>query len=153
LAQYLTYRLHELTKLTDKVTDALFRTEAKLPLGEARCLAAVGAFQPLSVNQLAQHVNLDKGQASRAAQSLVDQGLLIKTPSAVDARGVVLRLSRSGQYRWRKVMALVDRRNAEVAQVLDEAERQQLDALLARLVAHARHQVDGGCDGSDVSGG
>ena len=47
-----------------------------MPLSEGRCLAAVGAFSPLSVNDLAAQANLDKGQASRAAQALLDQGLV-----------------------------------------------------------------------------
>jgi DNA-binding IclR family transcriptional regulator len=48
------------------------------------CLSAVGAFAPLSVNDLAQQANLNKGQASRAAQALVDQGLVRKEASTTD---------------------------------------------------------------------
>jgi DNA-binding MarR family transcriptional regulator len=57
-----------------------------MSFSECRCLAAVGSFAPLSINDLAFRANLDKGQASRAAQVLVDQKLVRKTTSPEDAR-------------------------------------------------------------------
>lgn len=108
-----------------------------MPLSEGRCLAAVGAFSPLSVNDLARRANLNKGQASRAAQTLVDQGLVRKEASATDGRGVVLTLTAKGEHAWRRVMTVIERRNDEILACLDAAERQQLDRLLDRLVAHA----------------
>ena len=101
------------------------------------CLAAIGAFSPLSVNDLAQRANLNKGQASRAAQSLVDQGLVRKEASATDGRGVVLTLTAKGERVWQRVMLVVERRNAEIVSCLNTPEVQQLSSLLDRLVEHA----------------
>jgi DNA-binding MarR family transcriptional regulator len=133
-----TFRLHTLAKLTDRVSQQAYVTETGLPLGEGRCLSAVGSFRPLSVIDLAARANLDKGQASRAAQSLVDQGLVRKQASAIDGRGVVLTLTAKGERLWQRVMDLVERRNAEITACLSAPERAQLDRLLDRLVAHAR---------------
>jgi len=141
LDRSLTHRLHTLSKLTDRVSQQAYADDAGMGLSEGRCLAAVGAFGPLSVNDLAQHANLDKGQASRAAQALVAQGLVLKTASDSDARAVVLRLSASGQRRWQQVMAVVARRNAEILACLDPAEQAQFSALLDRLLAQARSAV------------
>ena len=138
-----TFRLHTLAKLTDRVGQAAYLSESGLPLGEGRCLAAIGAFRPLSVNDLAAAANLDKGQASRAAQSLVAQGLVRKEASPTDGRGVVLTLTAKGERVWRRVMDLVERRNAEITSCLSAAERAQLDRLLDRLVAHARQGAAG----------
>jgi len=91
LDRTLTHRLHTLHKLSDKVSQTAYLQVAGMPMSEGRCLAAVGAFEPLSVNDLAHGANLDKGQASRAAQSLVDQGFLRKDENTGDGRGVVLR--------------------------------------------------------------
>ena len=96
----ITHRLHTLSKLTDRVSQAAYEADAGIPFSEGRCLAAIGAFSPLSVNDLAQRANLNKGQASRAAQSLVDQGLVRKESSATDGRGVVLTLTTAGEYRF-----------------------------------------------------
>lgn len=138
LGDSFTHRLHTLGKLTDRVTQAAYLDETALPLGEGRCLAAIGAFAPLSVKDLAHRANVDKGQASRAAQSLVDKGLVVKTPSAADARGVELAFTPAGEQLWRRLMRVIERRNAEIVACLSPAEQAQLDGLLGRLVAHAR---------------
>ena len=152
LDRTLTYRLHTLNKLTDRASQAAYLADAGLPLGEGRCLTAIGAFAPLSVGELANRANLDKGQASRAAQSLVDQGLIAKTSSAADARGVELALTRKGRTAYRRVMAVVERRNEEIFGCLSAAETAQLGRLLDRLIAHARGDVaGGGNDGNDES--
>lgn len=142
LDRTVTHRLHTLHKLTDRVSQAAYVTDAGMPLSEGRCLAAVGAFTPLSVNDLARRANLNKGQASRAAQTLVDQGLVRKEASATDGRGVVLTLTAKGKHAWRRVMTVIERRNDEILACLDAAERQQLDRLLDRLVAHAWAAAD-----------
>jgi DNA-binding MarR family transcriptional regulator len=138
LGSTVTFRLHTLAKLTDRVSQAAYLSEAGLPIGEGRCLSAIGSFRPLSVVDLAAAANLDKAQASRAAQSLVAQGLVRKDASPTDGRGVVLTLTARGERAWRRVMDLVERRNAEITACLSAAERAQLDRLLDRLVAHAR---------------
>ncbi|NDY91254.1 MarR family winged helix-turn-helix transcriptional regulator [Ideonella livida] len=136
----LTHRLHVLSKLTDRLSDARCQAEVGLPLGEARCLAVVGSMQPLSVNQLAQQVSLDKAQASRAAQSLSDQGLLRKLPAAHDARGVELKLTTRGRYRWRKLMAVIEQGNEQLFSVLPPDDRDRLAQALEQLIQHARRQ-------------
>ncbi len=132
-----THRLHTLSKLTDRLSQAAYLDATGIPLNEGRTLAAVGAFAPLSVNDLARLANLTKGQASRAAQTLVDQGLVHKQSNAVDARGVVLTLTPQGQQLWRRLKGVIQARNEEITACLDEAERRQFDGLLDRLVAHA----------------
>ncbi len=138
LPESFTHRLHTLQKLTDKVTQDAYLAATGLPLGEGRCLTAVGAFAPLSVKDLAQRANVDKAQASRAAQALVDKGLVEKTASTTDARGVVLRFTPEGRRLWRRLMAVIEARNQQIVACLSDAERAQFDMILTRLVAHAR---------------
>lgn len=138
LGDSFTHRLHTLQKLTDRVTQAAYEAEIGLPLGEARCLSAVGAFAPLSVKDLARLANVDKGQASRAAQTLVDKGLVLKNPDEQDARGVVLSFTPEGEQLWHRLMAVVEARNQAIVACLTAAEQAQFDRLLNRLVAHAR---------------
>jgi DNA-binding MarR family transcriptional regulator len=138
LGRTVTHRLHALQKLTDRVSQQAYLEKAGMPLGEGRCLAAVGAFSPLSVSDLAARANLDKGQASRAAQALLDQGLVSKEASAIDGRGVVLSLTPEGVQVWRRLMKVIRDRNDEIVACLTPDERETLDALLDRLVEHAR---------------
>lgn len=138
LDRTITHRLHTLSKDTDRVTQIAYQDDAGIPFSEGRCLAAIGAFRPLSVNDLAHRANLNKGQASRAAQSLVEQGLVLKDTSATDRRGVILTLTSKGERVWQRVMTVIERRNDEIVSCLTSSERQQLDVLLDRLVAHAK---------------
>ena len=105
-----TYRLHLLHKASDQVSHQSYLQALGLSLSEARCLAAIGAFQPMSVMALADKGNLNKGQASRAAQILVDKGWVNKTEHPSDGRGVTLCLTPEGQKLWKKTMALIDQR-------------------------------------------
>jgi DNA-binding MarR family transcriptional regulator len=138
LEHFLTYRLHSVNKLTDKASSDAYAQQFGLPAGEARCLAAIGNFAPLSVNQLAARANLDKGQASRAAQALVERGLVAKQASASDARAVVLEPTAAGRRLWARVMRLIARRNEEIFGCLSAAEQRQLAHLLERVLENAR---------------
>lgn len=143
LQDFLTWRLHRLAKLTDRQSADAYANLFGLGVGEARCLAAIGQFAPLSVKDLAAQANLDKAQASRAAQMLVERDLVLKSPSETDARGVVLTLTRTGRPLWRRVMRLIEQRNADIVGCLSKAERRQLETLFDRLIAHADAQPRG----------
>lgn len=138
LDRTLTHRLHTLSKLTDRITQLAYETEVGVPMHEGRCIAAIGSFSPMSINDLARFANVDKGQASRAAQALVLKGLVCKQVSNADARGVVLTLSEAGRQIWQRTMALIERRNGEILSCLTESEQEHFSCLLDRLVAHAQ---------------
>ena len=144
LDRSLTHRLHTLGKLTDRLTQQAYQAQTGLTLSDGRCLAAVGAFGPLSVNDLAASANLNKGQASRAAQALVDRGLVQKEAVPTDARGVLLSLTAPGQTLWSRLQAVIAQRHDEITACLSPDERSQLDGLLDRLLAQARAQSAGG---------
>lgn len=143
LQEFLTWRLHRLTKLTDRQSSDAYASVFGLGVGEARCLAAIGQFAPLSVKDLAARANLDKAQASRAAQMLVDRALVLKSASETDARGVVLTLTRTGRPLWKRVMKLIEQRNADIFGCLSKAEQRQLEAVFDRLIAHADSRLEG----------
>lgn len=150
LDRTLTYRLHLLHKLTDIESQRAYVTGAGLSMSDGRCLTAVGTFAPLSVNDLAKKANLNKGQASRAAQSLVDQGLVLKAASPTDGRGVVLTLTPRGKAAWQRAMQVVGQRNQEIFNVLSAAERTQLSDFFDRLIDQARANGDAAdADGAD----
>ncbi len=146
LERFLTYRLHVLNKITDRDTNRAYLQDCDIPLGEARCLAAIGRFAPLSVNDLARAANLNKGQASRSAQALVDRGLVVKTVSASDARGVVLAPTAEGQVHYRRIVDLIARRNDEIFGCLTADEQQQFGDMLDRLIGHLQTEAGDAAD-------
>ena len=142
LDRTLTYRLHLLHKLTDIESQRAYVAGAGLSMSDGRCLTAVGSFAPLSVKDLAQKANLNKAQASRAAQSLVDQGLVLKTASPTDRRGVVLTLTPQGKAAWQRAMDVVGQRNKDIFGALSPAEQRQLSDFFDRLIDDARSGGD-----------
>jgi len=143
LERYFTYRLNTLAKLNDLASQNLYLKEGGLSLSASRALASIGSFPQITVNQLAFEANLDKGQASRAAQSLVDQGLVIKTHNLVDGRSVILALTPKGKPVWRKLMALIEQRNQALTSCLTPEERAQLIDMFERMQAQAQADFAG----------
>ncbi len=137
LDRTLSYRLHLLHKLTDQESQRAYPLATGLSLSDGRCLATIGTFEPLSVNALARQANLNKGQASRAAQALVEQGLVRKLDHPDDGRGVTLTLATKGRKVWRQTMAMVAARNQEIFGCLSPDEQDQLSTLFDRLIARA----------------
>ncbi len=138
LDRTLTYRLHQLHKLTDADSQSIYPERTGLSMSDGRCLTTVGTFEPLSVKELAEKANLNKGQASRAAQALVDQGLVLKADHPGDGRGVVLTLTPAGRHVFKRAMQMVTERNEQIFGCLSDKEQAALSAVFDRLIAHAR---------------
>lgn len=135
-----THRLHTLSKVTDRTTQTAYETKAEIGFSEGRCLAAIGAFSPISINDLAARSNLDKAQASRAAQVLVGQGLVNKVTTANDRRGVSLTLTAQGNVRWKTLKRVIADRNVEIVSCLDANEQALLSELLDKLLVHVKQR-------------
>lgn len=137
LEQFLTYRMHVLNKLSDRGIGERYQTKLGITLPEARVIASVGSFGPFSIMDLAKHANLDKSQASRAAEALIQRGLVGRAPSAEDGRVVVISLTPEGRALFRKVMPIARKWNADLFSCLDEAQAQALGRALDKVIAHA----------------
>lgn len=138
LERTLSFRLLMLHKLSERDSGGEFLQALGLTPSDARALATLGAFEPLSVMALAEACSLNKGQASRAAQALVAQGLADKRDSDADGRGVVLTLTPAGRALHARTLALVNARSRRLFGCLSPAEQQLLGDLLDRLIAHNR---------------
>ena len=134
LERSLTYRLHLINKVSDRDTATAYANKFGLAIGEARCLAAIGRFEPLSVNDVARAANLNKGQASRCTQVLVGYGLVLKQTSAVHGRGVVLTLTDKGRGVYESVIELIFQRNQEVFGCLSAQEQEVLGSMMDRII-------------------
>lgn len=140
LERTLSFRLLMLHKMSERFSALEFASALGLSASDGRALATLGAFEPLSVVALAEACSLNKSQASRAAQGLVDKGLADKRNCAEDGRGVVLTLTPAGRPVYERALRLVNARSREIFGCLDEAESQLFSDLLDRLIAHNRER-------------
>ncbi|CAM2139034.1 MarR family winged helix-turn-helix transcriptional regulator [Paraburkholderia tropica] len=98
-------------------------------------LNAIGQYPDASIELLRDAVALSHPAAVRAVAALVDAGLVEKRPG-VDKRSVALALTDAGR---REVAALQRARDALLTRIvghLDDNERQQLEALLIKVLWH-----------------
>ncbi|HYS64413.1 MAG TPA: MarR family transcriptional regulator [Paraburkholderia sp.] len=135
LEQFLTYRLHVLNKLAERGISERYQEKLGVTLPEARVIASVGSFGPFSIMELARHANLDKSQASRAAEALIKQGLVKREPSANDGRVVLVSLTAEGRALYRKVMPIARKWNGDMFDCLDEQEKLALGHALDKVIS------------------
>src|SRR5246127_159387 len=134
LEQFLTYRLHVLNKLAERGISERYMAKLDVTLPEARVIASVGSFGPFSIMELARHANLDKSQASRAAEALIKQGLVKREASADDGRVVLVSLTPEGRALYRKVMPIARKWNGDMFDCLDEQEKLAFGAALDKII-------------------
>ncbi|CAH2891990.1 MAG: Transcriptional regulator, MarR family [uncultured Paraburkholderia sp.] len=85
--------------------------------------------------ELARHANLDKSQASRAAEGLIRQGLVKREASAEDGRVVLVSLTAEGRALYRKVLPIARKWNGDLFDCLDEREKRALGEALDKVIA------------------
>lgn len=137
LEQFLTYRMHVLNKLSDRGISERYQAKLDITLPEARVIASVGSFGPFSIMELAKHANLDKSQASRAAEALINRGLIGRAASSDDGRVVLISLTQEGRALYRKVMPIARKWNADLFDCLSEAERKAFGHALDKVISRA----------------
>ena len=137
LEQFLTYRLHVLNKLSERGISERYMAKLDVTLPEARVIASVGSFGPFSIMDLARHANLDKRQASRAAEALIRQGLVQREASADDGRVVLVSLTAEGRALYRKVMPIARKWNTDLFDCLDDREKVALSEALDKVIETA----------------
>ncbi|CAG4892254.1 MarR family winged helix-turn-helix transcriptional regulator [Paraburkholderia saeva] len=134
LEQFLTYRLHVLNKLAERGIGERYQEKLDVTLPEARVIASVGSFGPFSIMDLARHANLDKSQASRAAEALIKQGLVKRESSEDDGRVVLVSLTAEGRALYRRVMPIARKWNLDLFACLDENEQAALSNALDKVI-------------------
>jgi DNA-binding MarR family transcriptional regulator len=114
----------------------------------SQCYALKGVADrgPLTVNDLAAYLFLDKSTASRIANGLVDTGYLARARDPADGRVVRLVMTPEGRALHERIMGDLAREYGELLSNFDPEVREGLIVLLGRLgrAFAARVEVRGG---------
>lgn len=105
---------------------------------EWRLLALLDAHGAMAPSALAEVAQLDRPRTSRALGALAAKGLVRRDAVAGDARRALVRLSAAGAALHAEVFPQVAVLNAQLVDVLDDAEVAALDRMLVRLSDRAR---------------
>lgn len=142
IRELVSYRLHQVTLLLSRGAALQYRREFGVSLGEWRTVALLGAQARQSLNQLAAAAGLDKSQMSRVVSGLSARGIVDRAEDSADGRGVRLSLTRAGRRLYDGLIAAARARDAAFLGVLSADERDQLDAVLAKLGERARGFIE-----------
>ena len=132
--------LRELLRTLIRKLGVLERSEAgccDMTLSQCNALIEVGRAGVLSVNQLADRLNLDKSTASRVSDKLVLDGQLLRHEDPNDRRYVVLKLTERGSQTYanleNRMTAYFEKIMADVAPAERAAMLRGLQTLAAAL--------------------
>jgi DNA-binding MarR family transcriptional regulator len=92
-----------------------------------------------SAGELATISELSSGAMTNRLDRLEKAGLVERLPDPEDRRGVLVGLTKAGQEAWKNSTGAVAAREALVAGALNKREKEQLNALLRRLMLEFEH--------------
>jgi DNA-binding MarR family transcriptional regulator len=115
-------------------------SDALAPLGLATAQFAVLSHlwsgATLTQGQLASCLGLEQATMAKTLARMERDGLIERRPHLTDKRARIIHLTRRGQTLKRDAVAAATRANRDALSTLTEAEQQQLDGLLRRVIRH-----------------
>ncbi len=115
--------------------------------GQCHGLERLASRGPMSLNEFAASMYLEKSSASRLADGLERKGYIKRTPRVDDARYLQLDLTDSGRALHDRIERDLIEERAQVLADLTAAERKLIIESISRLTAaaSARVSTEGGC--------
>jgi DNA-binding MarR family transcriptional regulator len=138
LEAFIPYRLSVLSNTVSTAIAGAYAAQFKLSIPEWRVIAVLGLESGLSAAQVAERTAMDKVAVSRAVTSLLRSRRVVRAFADADRRRSVLKLSRTGEAVYWRVVPFARRYERQLLDGLPEADRAQLDTLLTRLLERAR---------------
>jgi DNA-binding MarR family transcriptional regulator len=138
LQQFFPYRLAVLAETVSRSMAQVYAERFDLTRDEWRVLAALADEGEMKTTRVIEHTTLDKMQVSRAVKRLEEAGLVARSDDPDDGRGYLLKLTAAGRALHRKVVPMVQAREAFLLEGLAPQERVALDAALAKVLQRAQ---------------
>ena len=134
---FLTYRLHALhTALNRQAIEILGRVSG-LGLPEWRVIALLGTGATLTARRIGQISVIDKGLLSRTLTALEQRGLVAASRDARDRRLVKVTLTAKGQAVYDRTIPQMQERHRALMKALNKSEQAALFPIIDKLLAAA----------------
>lgn len=135
LESFLPYRLSVTTNRLSRAFAAQYEQEFGISIPEWRVIAVLGAFAPLSSNEICERTAMDKAKVSRAVATLLKKGAVARAAHATDQRLIQLTLSRQGRRTYEAIIPRARAIEAEVTKGLSKEDVVALHRVLDRMGA------------------
>jgi DNA-binding MarR family transcriptional regulator len=137
LEHFVPYRLSVVTNIVSTAIAGAYAKRFGLSIPEWRVIAVLGLEPGLSAAQVAERTAMDKVAVSRAVSTLLRSRRIARGFANADRRRSVLKLTRSGENVYWRVVPFARRYQRELLAELSANERARLDRLLAHLKRRA----------------
>lgn len=138
LEDFLPYRLSILSNRVSRAIAARYAETFDLTIPEWRIIAVLGRRPGLTAKEIAEATEMDKVAVSRAVSKLVDSKRVAARADREDARRQILSLTAQGESVHARIAPIALASEQKLLSSLNARERNQLDALLDRLLEAAR---------------
>ncbi|WP_294194650.1 MarR family transcriptional regulator [uncultured Sphingomonas sp.] len=142
LDQFLPYLLSVTSNRVSARIAGAYEALFGLSIPEWRLVTLIAEHAPVTQAQLCECSRMDKVTVSRAAISLTERGLLLRTPNATDRRSHHLRLSAEGEALYAQVAPQANALERRIFGRFDARELAQFTDMLRRIDAAAAEEED-----------
>jgi DNA-binding MarR family transcriptional regulator len=129
----MTFRLHRVARISERISEQYYRKHLDLSLPECRVIGITAGYGSVSFKRVAAAANLEKSYASRVVSALVDRGLVEKLVNPSDSRSVLLQLTDQGRAVHAETFKLAVRLNELLQQPFRRAQVNDFVAFLGTL--------------------
>ena len=137
LEQFFPYQLTLLQLAISDTMAELYKAD-NLSRHQWRVLVTLGNGKILTAKALGAMTNLEKMQTSRALKEMEDRGLLTRTPDKNDKRATLIKLTKTGDALYDKLVPQATERERQLLSVLSENEQRHLKLFVDKLLAQTR---------------
>lgn len=138
LEEFLPYRLSILSNRVSRAIAARYAKVFDLTIPEWRIIAVLGRRPGLTAKEVAEATEMDKVAVSRAVAKLVESRRVAARADREDARRQILSLTAQGESVHARIAPIALASEQRLLTSLSAREREQLDALLDRLLDAAQ---------------
>ncbi|MFJ3055456.1 MarR family winged helix-turn-helix transcriptional regulator [Herbaspirillum sp. NPDC087042] len=133
LQAFFPYQLAQLAEAVSRSVATVYADRFGLSRDEWRILAALAEEGQMKATDLVPHTSLDKMQVSRALAKLEEAGLILREPSADDARARIVKPTAQLRRLYKKIVPMVEEREAYLLAALSKAEREVLVTAMEKI--------------------
>lgn len=138
LEDFLPYRLSILSNRVSRAIAARYATAFDLTIPEWRIIAVLGRRPGLTAKEIAEATEMDKVAVSRAVAKLVESRRVAARADREDARRQILSLTAQGESVHARIAPIALTSEERLLSSFSTREREQLDALIDRLLTTAK---------------
>ncbi len=123
------HNLRELVRQLMRDIGVLERNEASccgMTLGQCHAIVEIGRAGELSLNELAELLNLDNSTMSRAVNNLVEQGYAVREADREDRRYIKILLTEQGKRAYKAIESSMESYFEDVLGSIPEEKHQQV---------------------------